>query len=199
MKVVVIADTHSLFNRMLEENIDIKEKSKDADLVILLGDHSMGDIKRIEEEFKGIKKIGVLGNHDSEYTYYDTDIVNLHKSQVEINGLKVVGFQGSSKYKSGQRIGFSQEESLDIGMNLPVSDILICHDAPFGYEGAEDDIAHCGLQGILYYIQTKAPKLVLYGHHHHDKWYKIDNTNCLCVYGIKVFEIDDLTCDIRYL
>lgn len=199
MKVTVIADTHSLFSKMLEKNIGIIDKIKNTDLIILLGDHSVGDIRTLERTFYDMPKIGVLGNHDTEYTYFETTIDNIHKKQVYVNKLSFIGFQGSTRYKAGQKIGFGQEESVEIGMNLPPADILICHDAPYGYEGNVSDVAHCGMKGILTYIQHKAPKIVLYGHHHHNKWYKIDNTNCLCIYGIQIFEIDDKTVEIKYL
>ena len=193
MRVVVIADTHSLFSKIFDSTL--KEQAKDADLVLLLGDHSIGDIRNINNAFESIKKFGVLGNHDTEYTFYNSSIENIHNKGVLINDVTIVGMQGSSKYKEKQ-IGYTQDESIKVCHDLPNGDILICHDAPFGFEGSQDDIAHCGLLGILSYINTKKPNIVFYGHHHHNKWYKIDNTHCICVYGVRIFDIDTVTKEV---
>jgi len=53
MRVVVIADTHSLFSKIFDNTL--KEQAKDADLVLLLGDHSIGDIRNINNAILIIK------------------------------------------------------------------------------------------------------------------------------------------------
>ena len=42
MKILTITDTHGVFNAIYEQN---KDKIKDFDFIVLLGDHTPNDVK----------------------------------------------------------------------------------------------------------------------------------------------------------
>ena len=71
---------------------------------------------------------------------------------------------------------------------MPKADILFSHDGPFN--DYKDD-AHCGLKGITQYIKHNKPKTLIFGHLHKPNHFKLDDTNCYCIYQLAWFEFDD--------
>lgn len=183
MKILTITDTHGVFNAIYEQN---KDKIKDFDFIVLLGDHTPNDIKIITKVFD-VSIYRVAGNHDMPDLYKNQDMIDIHNKLVNTKP-SFTGWQGSHKYKENQYYGFTQEESIDFFKKMNKADILFSHDGPFGY-GVMND-AHCGLKGILMYIKKKKPKTVIYGHNHNFKNYKLRRTNCFCVYQMTLFEFD---------
>lgn len=187
MKITIIADTHGTYNRLSEE---YKKYTEGSELLCLLGNHTISDINGIINDFKNIPIIGVNGNHDALETFANPIINNIDNKIYKYKNITFTGFSGSSKYKDTQIYSYTQEEATIKCNNLKKSNILISHDGPFGYCGNINDNTHCGLQGILDYIEKNQPKLVFFGHHHFNKNFKIGKTRCFCVYGIGVFEIN---------
>lgn len=185
MKIVVIADTHGLAQIILDNHKDLLIN---IDLVILLGDMYNFEIDIIVNTFKNIPIIGIHGNHDDINLFDNTNIIDIHKSKYIQNHISFCGFQGSSKYKSSQIYGYTQEESIKEIFNMPVCDILICHDGPFGY--FNNTQSHCGLKGIYKYIKKYKPKTLFFGHHHKNRYFKISHTDCYNIYGLGIFNIE---------
>lgn len=188
MKLAVIADTHGALRPLFEQH---KDKIAEANLVCILGDMYRSEVQLLYD-FVKVPIIAIHGNHDVEDTYSEMDIYMLHQSSVMLsNGLVVAGFEGSSKYKPSQIYGFTQGESIEECIKIPICDILVCHDGPLGYCGDIHDVAHCGLKGITDYINRVQPKILFYGHHHKNRNYKIGNTDCYNVYELGMFDIED--------
>ena len=175
MKALIIADTHC---GMQDEYL-----TDDCDLVIMLGDHSITDIKIVETLGKPIYRIS--GNHDVQYDGLNT--IDFHNKLIE-NNVSFVGWQGSSMYKHGQVYGYTQKESLVVYKTMPKATILFAHDGE--YQSDKDD-AHCGLKGITKYLKKKKPVTFIHGHLHNRKHYTLYNTDCYCTYGVVLFEFDD--------
>ena len=188
MKVIYITDTHGICQKLIENN---KELLTGLDLVFLGGDIYTGEIQYINHLFT-VPIVAVHGNHDGVWDYKNTNIFDIHGALVECeNGTTITGFQGSSKYKPIQLFGFTQEESIQGSKKLPKADILMSHDGPFGYCGNVNDEAHCGLQGVYDYIEEKKPKTCLFGHHHVNKHFIINDTDCYCVYGLAIIDFNE--------
>lgn len=183
MKILVIADTHGALNNILN---NCKEELN-VDLVILLGDIYRNELLIIDELFKEIPIIGIYGNHDIENLYERTHIKNIHKQLYYTNNISIIGFQGSIKYKPNQLFGYTQEESIQEFKDLINCDILCCHDGPYKYG---DNDAHIGLKGITKYIKKHKPKILLFGHHHKNNYFKLKHTECYNIYGISIFNMD---------
>lgn len=131
-------------------------------------------------------KVGVLGNHDVHTSFDGFDIINLHGTAAEINGLRITGIEGSSKYKNSPYVMLSQHDSKKVADHLPNADILLTHDSMYH---AHDEAANKeGLQGITNYIDKHHPLLHVYGHHHECTQYKHGKTICICNYRLGIIE-----------
>ena len=102
------------------------------------------------------------------------------------------GILGSSRYKSfeDQPFAWTQEESLALANEMLPTDILICHDGPFGcfnkFEGS-----HSGLKGISAFIEKNKPKSVFFGHHHSNFTYDVAGITCYGTWGLNIFNLDE--------
>lgn len=95
ISLLLIADTHgSLDEFKFKQYLE----NKNYDICIMLGDHYDRDIDIILKYVDKNKLYGIKGNHDYDYlTNYN--IPNLNGNIIEINGIKILGMEGSFKYK----------------------------------------------------------------------------------------------------
>lgn len=185
MRVLVVTDTHGVFNTVYTK---YKDEIPEYEVVVMLGDHSTGDINRAMEEFN-VPVYRLNGNHDMPTMMIHKDAFPLHAKR--IGSLpSFTGWQGSHKYKESQVYGYTQEQSIKQFNNMPNADILFSHDGPYGYCGILEDPAHCGLKGILEYIKRCRPATVIFGHHHIFDHRDIHGVDCYCVYQLAWFEFD---------
>lgn len=183
IKILVIADTHRSLRDEQEKIIDkVREIS---DVVITLGDVPFEGLLYIKPDY------GVLGNHDSFGLLGTWDI---HEKVVEVNGVTLAGFQGSSRYKDGNFPMYSQKESLDLV--IPKADILVSHDCL--YHNILDD-AHTGLKGITQYLDKYKPFLHIHGHHHKQEVYRYEETTVVSIYKCSLIEVINDTVYVKHL
>lgn len=186
LSLLVIADTH---RRLSEEQLEnLNSVRKNVDFVITLGDIPVESMAEIKPDY------GVLGNHD--YINGIEDVADLHMTvrEVESLNIKLGGFQGSSRYKAGNFVMYSQEESVGLLNSLGYCDILITHDSCIKeyYKTHLSDIdAHSGLLGIDNYLEDKKPLLHIHGHHHKNIVEEKYNVPSICVYGMVILSIKD--------
>ena len=148
INILVIADCHHL----KEEEIE-KVKNLQYDACLLLGDIS-GNYLDMILKYVPIEKIyGILGNHDEYGLLESRNISNIHSKVINVNGVRILGFEGSSRYKNGNIPMYSQEESIKILKKCEMADILVSHDSPYQLYSKSNDKAHCGLKGITKYIK----------------------------------------------
>ena len=176
IRLLLISDTHgSLWEK--EEELQ-KASEYPYDICVLLGDHEFDDIDYVLDYIPKEKLYGVLGNHDRDWiTKYG--IHSLHGKIIEVNGVRILGCGGSSKYKDGVYPSFTQKESKEFFRHMPCADILISHDAgldkakirPCGFH----DVAHTGLIGITEYLFRNNVPLHIHGHNHEEYMYKFFN------------------------
>ena len=186
IKMLLISDTHGNLNE--EEFEKFLSNHKNYDICLILGDHSGNDIGKILNYVPKDKIYALLGNHDYNYIK-EYDLNNLNGCVININGVKMLGIEGSFKYKPGEYPSFTQKESITFLNDKEKVDILICHDNRFNSE-MKNRPAHQGLFGITYYIYKNRIPYYIHGHNH-DKYDKelINGTKEVSTYMYDYFEI----------
>lgn len=185
IKLLIIADTHATLN---EEKFSEYLKNKKYNACILLGDHSGKDIEIILNYVDKNKLYGLKGNHDFDYlkTY---DITDINGKILDINGVKILGMEGSFKYKPVKFPSFTQEESILFLKDKEKVDILISHDKCFDCEKLKDP-AHQGLIGITDYIFKKNIPIHIHGHIHEEYEKRLINKTIeYSIFGYELLEI----------
>lgn len=186
IKMLIYADSHG---KIIYENKDYDfSMVDDYDVCLLLGDISCDDIREILKYVDKNKIYGILGNHD----YFDNldkfDIPNINGEIININGVEILGIEGSIKYKENQP-GFTIDDGMNFVDTLPKCDILISHSPPFGALGMEHNSVHLGAPYVNKYIFKNRCPIVISGHNHINTGYDmINNTRGYSVYKQKVIE-----------
>ena len=186
ISILVIADTHGTLN---EDDFKKYLENKSYDLCIMLGDHYNKDIDIITRNVDRTKLYGIKGNHDYDYLS-DYNIQNLNGKIIEVKGIKILGMEGSFKYKPANFPSFTQEESLEFFSNQGKVDILVTHDKKFDPLKLKDP-AHQGLIGITDYIYRNNVPIHIHGHIHEDfENNMINGTKEYSVFGYKIININ---------
>lgn len=185
ISLLVIADTHGTLN---EEHFYEYLKNKDYDICILVGDHTSRDIEIILNYIDKDKLYGLKGNHDFEYLK-NYNICDINGKIIEVNGVKILGMEGSFKYKPVDFPSFTQEESITFFENKAKVDILVSHDKTFDYTKIKDP-AHQGLIGITNYIFKNNIPIHIHGHIHEP--YKKELINGTLEYSVFGYELIEL-------
>lgn len=188
INILIITDCHHL-----KEDEIVKVKKLQYDVCLLLGDIS-GNYLDMILKYVPIEKIyGILGNHDEYGLLESRNIRNIHSKVININGVKILGFEGSSRYKTGNIPMYSQEESIKILRKCDIADILISHDSPYQLYSKANDKAHCGLKGITKYLKKNKIYLNIHGHHHINTDLKLNNvTSVIGVYRCAMIQFPTL-------
>lgn len=171
IKIIVITDTHNTLKEDEFRNFILN--SGDYDVCLLLGDFGSNDLPIILRYIDREKIYALLGNHDYNYIK-EYELNNLNGNIININGVKLLGIQGSFKYKPSDFPSFSQKESILFLEDKPDVDILVSHDIRFN-SMAERDPAHQGMFGITYYLFKNRVPYHIHGHIHNP--YKKDMIN----------------------
>lgn len=187
IKILIIADTHGTLNEeKFKEFLDV---NKDYDVCVMVGDHYDRDINIILNYIDKNKLYGILGNHD--YNYLENyNIRNISGRVINIKGLKILGMEGSFRYKPVKFPSFSQEESITFFQDKEFVDILISHDTKFDLSKCNRDPAHQGLIGITNYLYEKRVPVHIHGHIHENYDNKLLNDTIeYSVFGYKIINI----------
>lgn len=194
INILVIADCHHL----KEEEIE-KVKYLKYDVCFLLGDINGNYLDLILKYIPLEKIYGILGNHDEYGLLESRSIANIHSKIININGIKILGFEGSSRYKDGNIPMYSQKESIKILKECEIADILVSHDSPYELYSKANDKAHCGLKGITKYLKKNKVYLNIHGHYHINTSLKLDNgINVIGVYRCALIKFPTLEREIIF-
>lgn len=162
INILVISDTH---NTLKED--DFKKfmvLNNNYDVCLLLGDFGYLDLPIILKYVSRDKIYALLGNHDGNYIdMYGLN--DLNGKVITIKGIKIMGMQGSFRYKPSKFPSFSQKESIEFLSDREAVDILVSHDMGFSSESINDP-AHQGLFGITYYLYKNKVPYHIHGHIH---------------------------------
>lgn len=186
ISLLVIADTHGTLD---EDKFKQYLENKQYNICIMLGDHYNRDIDIILRYVDKSKICGIKGNHDYDYLS-DYGIPNINGQVIEINDVKILGMEGSFKYKPVDFPSFTQEDSISFLESKPKVDILVTHDKKFDYEKLKDP-AHQGLIGITNYIFKNKIPVHIHGHIHEPYMKKmINETTEYSIFGYEIIKID---------
>lgn len=192
LKLLCIADTHST----LKEHQVQELNGVNYDACFLLGDISHKDLQLLLPYLDTSKTYGVLGNHDDFGLLENNGITNINMKTIDVNGVTILGFQGSNRYKEGNYPMYTQEEAFDVLKDAPYADILVSHDSSF--EALATNSAHCGLKAIRGLLKEKGIPLHIHGHIHDRQQYFLDNgTSCICIYKAAIIETNPVS--VRFL
>jgi len=191
MKILVIADLHTWNTRELE-NI----QGLDYDCCCLLGDIPEAALKIIKQLVHK-PLFGVLGNHDEPDTLSRCGIDNIDRKSVTINGVKIVGFGGSHRYKNGEYPMLTQKESITAAAVCPCGDILVSHDTAY-HAMKRFDKAHCGLKGLSRYMVKNKPALNICGHYHVNERRTFKHCEIICVYRCAIVTVPEYTVELVF-
>lgn len=188
MNILTVADGHGGLDR---NEIERAAMSKPVpDVILFLGDNDYWDLEIITTIYPRVPKYGVLGNHDmciegKETVLDEANIPNIHLKIVECNGIKIGGFEGSIKYKSGGGYPlYTNQQSIECLDDFPYCDVFITH-SPSLYFLPDEISAHTGLLGVGQYVRDKRPQLHLYGHLHTREDTMYMATAEKCCYGVE--------------
>lgn len=156
-------------------------KNAEYDICLLLGDLSSNDVYEILKYVPTNKIYTLLGNHDPLNRFEEYGLESLHGKVIEVNGIKIAGFQGTFKYKNSDSALYTHEESIEIADSMPKADILVSHDRPFIKDTGDN--THDGLKGITEYIYKNNIPIEIHGHIHEESQEELKNgTKVICKY-----------------
>lgn len=177
MKLLVFTDVHSNKN-LLDKVIS---KSKDADVLICLGDLTMFQtyMKSFLRELNGIGKPVLMlpGNHENEeqleYACKDfKHIIFSHKNYFTINDAIFFAYGGGGFSQNDLEFERISRQWLKLGTNK--KKVLLTHGPPFGVSIDIVGKNHVGNKSYTDFIK-KAELSYCFSGHLHENFYKIDN------------------------
>lgn len=191
MKILLLSDLHSVRHESWQNFLKLDENS--FDIIVTLGDINGLYLKQLRDAFINSKIFGVLGNHDQKGKLSHYNIDDIHNKVISVNGIKMVGLEGSFKYKEKESVPlYDQYEMHDICENIEKVDIVLSHNSPMGIHDSDatEDIAHIGFMAIRDYIKKHNPKYSIHGHQHIDKETNYLGTKVIGVYGASILDIE---------
>jgi Icc-related predicted phosphoesterase len=181
MRILAFTDLHES-KKGLEK---LKEKAKDADLLVCAGDISIfaHSLNRMLAEINAFNKPTLIihGNHESEeemreHTVKHDNIIYLHKEIMETQGFMFVcyGGGGFSHTDRSFEMFADQFKNKFKGKNL----ILVTHAPPYSTKLDRIGTSSAGNKSIRKFIESYSPVLSISGHLHENsgKDDKIGNT-----------------------
>ena len=143
----------------------------------------------------------VRGNHDLRYEGSPPEgCIDLHNKLVRVNGLNILGLEGSRWYNGGPQ-QYTEQQMAAIIRRLRFmlwrkggADIIITHASPRSVHD-EEDLCHRGFKKYLWLINKYRPRYFIHGHIHRDfadsseRVTVIKHTKVINTYGYHVIEI----------
>ncbi len=163
-------------------NSHIRERFKHVDLVLSCGDLPTTYLEFIVSSLN-VPLYGVRGNHDygGSFDHSPADslapgTVDLHRRAVEVNGLLIVGLEGSLEYNNGPHQYSEAAMRFEIARLAPrlllnklrygrYLDVLVTHAPPLGIHD-QPDRCHTGFLAFRNFLTRFRPRYHLHGHIH---------------------------------
>ncbi len=196
MKILTISDTvvPALYGKFEAESF------KGVDLVLSCGDLPPEYLAFLANALE-VPFYYVRGNHDLRYESSPPDgCSDLHAKLVRVNGLNILGLEGSMWYNGGpQQYTESQMAGAIRRLRFMLwrkggADIIITHAPPRSIHD-EEDLCHQGFKSYQWLIKKYRPRYFIHGHiHRHfadssERVTAIKHTKVINTYGYHVIEI----------
>lgn len=186
IRLLVISDTHNTLDEEKFKSFVVDHNN--YDICLLLGDFGYRDLPIILKYIEREKIYALLGNHDNDYIK-EYNLNDLNGNVINVNGIKLLGIQGSFKYKPSNFPSFSQKESIEFLKDKEEVDILVSHDTKFNSNLARNP-AHQGLFGITYYLFKNRVPYHIHGHIHDPyKSTMINGTKEISIFNYEFIEL----------
>ena len=166
MRILTVADEESkgLYDYYRPGKLD------GFDLIIACGDLSVEYLEFLVT-MANCPLVYVLGNHDEKHKRKPTGCICAEDKVVEVNGLRILGFGGSYKYRDGKYM-FTEKQMenrirkkwLSIKKRGGI-DVLITH-APARHLNDLETIPHRGFECFNRVLDKYQPRLCVHGHVH---------------------------------
>ncbi|MCF7865945.1 metallophosphoesterase [Candidatus Woesearchaeota archaeon] len=171
MKILIFTDLHAQYEYIEE----LTKKSKDADLVISLGDHTLFDngTKEFFDFLESLNKpcLVIHGNHEpSKETREECEkrlnIEFMHKKYLRYQGILFIGHGGggfTSIYPSFENL----KKEFSDAMKTSEKTILLTHAPPINTKlDLVPGVGHVGSKTYREFIEKNQPTLSISGHIH---------------------------------
>jgi Icc-related predicted phosphoesterase len=178
MRLLVLADI---------DDLDWRDGSGHADVLLSAGDVADSVILRAAEAFRCPTILAVKGNHDRA-TPFPSPILDLHLQVHEFGDLRFGGLNGSWRYKPRGHFLYDQAEVDSFLAAFPSVDIFLSHNSPRGIHDKEDEV-HFGFEGLNAYVRRTKPKLLIHGHQHVDEETRLGQTRIVGVHGHSLLDV----------
>lgn len=195
MRILAISDVEEAV--LYEETK--QQKLGPVDMVISCGDLKEAYLSYISTVFNA-PLFYVRGNHDTQIDPRQPLGENLHNRQINYRGLKIMGFEGSPRYKQ-DAIQYSDGQITFLAIKaylktfwLGKPDLIVAHAPPLGIHD-QPDYAHRGTGAYAELIKLLKPKYFLHGHTHLNYSRNISRitqqgpTTVINVYGYYLLEV----------
>lgn len=169
---------------------EFAQKYLDCDVLICTGDLTQFDFAGIDQVSPPKIAFGVYGNHDSGTYLEYLNIINLHNTVYDWNGLKWGGFEGCLRYKQGGGPQFSEEDAQQWEQTFPPVDILLLHAGPKDMLDDPSDEVHVGSEAVKKYVLEKRPKFVFCGHQYSNAELQVQETTIFRTYGSRYITLE---------
>ncbi len=175
LKILAVSDM------VVERLNSAKIADRFHDVKLILG---CGDLPYEYLEFlvsaMNVPLLYVPGNHDPAYNEKDPATLaqgcdNIDRKMVRVNGLNIVGFGGSMRYRPCCDNQYTQSQMysristflpklfLDLSRKGGGLDIVIAHSPPRGIHD-DNDRAHTGFSALRDFVRVFKPRYFLHGH-----------------------------------
>ena len=162
----------------------------EVDLIALLGRIPSKKVAEIERKYSDSPIIGLLSNSCSPTLYNDTEVVNIHKTVVEVDGIRIAGF-GGAPFRGNDSYGYFSEEEVEKFVDqLAVSnvDVLMSY-TNLAYGDVKGANAEEGFRAYNRIILEGITKYIIHGRLHSDFHRTLGNTEIYSVSPYKLIEI----------
>ncbi|MBQ5347354.1 MAG: metallophosphoesterase family protein [Ruminococcus sp.] len=166
MRILAVADIES------EYFYDFYSPGKLDGIDLIIG---CGDLSEEYLEFlvtmAGCPLVYVHGNHDSSFKRKPEGCVCIDNTVFKYNGIRILGIDGSHRYKNGKYMYTERQMRRKIFRLFPKImryrgfDILVTH-APARHVNDFDSISHRGFECFTKLLRRFRPKYFLHGHIH---------------------------------
>jgi len=147
-----------------QEDKSTTELIDKCDVFIATGDLTYFEILPLENKFNTLPAYGVYGNHCTPGYLENHGVKNVNLKIEDLNGIKIGGYQGSPRYKTGGGPQFTEVEAQRDLADFPRVDILLLHAPPFGLLDDQSDTVHTGSKAVREYVDRTQPKFIFCGH-----------------------------------
>lgn len=169
-RIAVLAVGDQVDERLLEPSLP--DSLGAVRLLVSCGDLPSDYLGALADRFR-VPLVYVRGNHDGRHRDAHFPGEDLHGRVVTINGLRLLGFEGSNWY-NGEGVQYTERQMWWRVQTVRPAvwrargvDIVVTHAPPYGIHDGRD-VCHTGFKAFRALLDMLRPRYFLHGHTHLD-------------------------------